>query len=139
MGATAEQITRVIAQMHRIAVIGMKTARAGGPAYYVPAYLQHAGFDIVPVPVYFPTVTEILGVPVHRTLATIVPPADTVLLFRRSEDVAQHLGEILAAAPHTVWMQLGISNDAMADALTRAGIEVVQNRCLKVELTRRGR
>jgi len=139
MSAIAEQITRVIAHMHRIAVIGIKTEQAGGPAYSVPAYLQHAGFDIVPVPVYFPVVTEILGVPVHRTLTTVVPPADTVLLFRRSADVAKHLDEILAAQPRVVWMQLGISNDAMAETLTRAGIEVVQNRCLKVELTRRGR
>lgn len=139
MGVTAGWIAQVIEQMHRIAVIGIKTEQVGGPAYSVPAYLQHAGFDIVPVPVYFPAVTEILGVPVHRTLATIVPPADTVLLFRRSEDVAKHLDEILAASPRVVWMQLGISNDAMSETLARAGIEVVQNRCLKVELARRGR
>ena len=138
MGAS-EWITQVIAHMQRIAVIGVKTEQAGGPAYYVPAYLQRGGFDIVPVPVYFTDVTEILGIPVHRTLATIVPPADTVLLFRRSEDVAKHLDEILAAQPRIVWMQLGISNAAMSATLTQAGIDVVQDRCLKVELARRGR
>ncbi len=139
MATDAEKISQAISQMHRIAVIGIKTERAGGPAYTVPAYLQRTGFDIVPVPVYFPADTEILGIPVHRTLATILPPADTVLLFRRSVVVAEHLDEILAAHPRTVWMQLGISNDAMAETLERAGIDVVQNRCLQVELARRGR
>ena len=130
-------ITRILSSTKRIAVIGIKTAAAGGPAYTVPAYLQQRGFDIVPVPVYYPDVTEILGVPVHRSLATIEPPADLVQLFRRSEDVPLHLDEILAAEPLVVWMQLGIRNDVVAEALARAGIHVIQNRCMQVELHRR--
>ena len=132
-----ETITDILASARRIAVIGMKTAEAGGPAFTTPAYLQRHGFDVVPVPVYFPDATEILGVPVHRTLATIEPPADLVQIFRRSEAVAQHLPEILAAEPTVVWMQLGIRNDAVAETLARAGIRVIQDRCMQVEYAHR--
>ncbi len=133
----ATTITNILLSMRRIAVIGIKTPEAGGPAFIIPAWLQHRGYDIVPVPVYYPDVTEILGVPVHRTLATIQPPADLIQIFRRSEDVPRHLDEILAAKPRVVWMQLGIQHADVAEALARAGIRVVQNHCLQVELTRR--
>lgn len=118
----------------RIAVVGIKTAEVGGPAYDVPAYLQRAGYDIVPVPVYFPDITEILGEPVHRSLATVDPPAELVLLFRRSHDVPKHLDELLAARPRAVWMQLGIRNDAVAEVLAANGIAVVQDHCTKIDL-----
>lgn len=136
---SASQIASVITHMHRIAVIGIKPEAVGGPAYYVPAYAQAAGLEIVPVPVYYPDVTDILGAPVHRSLATVIPPADTVLLFRRSEHVRRHLNEILTAQPNVVWMQSGIRDDAMAEMLARAGIAVVQDQCLKIELEQRGR
>jgi len=133
----AATITRILASMRRIAVIGIKPASAMGPAHSVPKYLQRMGYDIVPVPVYYPDVTEILGLPVHRSLATVQPPADLVQVFRRPTDVPQHLDEILAAKPRVVWMQLGIRNDAAAETWARAGIHVIQNRCLQVELDRR--
>ena len=133
----AATITRILAEMKRIAVIGIKPASASGPAHTVPRYLQRMGYDIVPVPVYYPELTEILGVPVHRSLATVQPPADLVQVFRRPADVLQHVDEILAAQPRVVWMQLGIRNDAAAEAFARAGIHVIQNRCLQVELDRR--
>lgn len=133
----AAGITAILAAMRRIAVIGIKPAEAGGPAATVPRFLQDEGFDIVPVPVYYPDVSEMLGVPVHRSLQTIDPPADLVQLFRRPADVAGHIDEILAAAPRVVWMQSGIRHEAAAEALARAGILVVQDRCLQVERERR--
>ncbi len=136
---SAGAVTAVVAQARRVAVIGIKTPESGGPAYSVPAYMQQAGYDIVPVPVYYPAVTELLGVPVHRRLATISPPADLVVLFRRSQDVPRHLDELLAAKPRTVWMQLGIRHDAVAEQLARAGISVIQDRCFLVEHARRAR
>ncbi len=136
---SASQIASVLTQMHRIAVIGIRPETVGGPAFYVPAYAQAAGLDIVPVPVYYPDVTDILGVPVHRSLTTVIPPADTVLLFRRSAHLQRNLEEILTARPSVVWMQSGIRDDAMAETLSRAGIFVVQDRCLKIELAQRGR
>jgi uncharacterized protein len=132
-------ITEILTAMRRIAVIGIKRDHADGPSYSVPATLQQAGFDVVPVPVYYPDVTEILGRPVHRALATVQPPADLVLLFRRPADVPRHVDEILAAAPRVVWMQSGIRHEAAAEQFARAGIQVVQDRCIGVELRRRGR
>lgn len=132
-----ETISDILAQARRIAVIGIKTAEASGPAFTTPAYLQRHGFDVVPVPVYFPDATEILGVPVHRTLATIDPPADVVQMFRRSEAIAEHVPDILAAEPSVVWMQLGIRDDAVAETLARAGIRVVQDKCMRVEFANR--
>ncbi len=131
--ANASQLAHVLSSVHRIAVIGIKPEQVGGPAYYVPEYLQHAGYDIVPVPVYYPEITEILGVPVQRSLRTVTPPVDMALLFRRSGDVAQHLDELLAAKPRVVWMQQGIQNADVAEALAKAGIDVVQDRCALVE------
>lgn len=132
-------IARVVASIERAAVVGIKPDPPDGPAHFVPEHMQEAGITIVPVPVYFPDLQEVLGEPVHRSLATIDPPADTVVLFRRSADVPQHLDDILAAKPRTVWMQLGIRHAETAEALARAGIDVVQDRCLKVELARVGR
>jgi len=127
-------IRALLERTHRIAVLGIKVAESGQPAYYVPEYAQHAGYEIVPVPVYYPSVTEILGEPVFRTLAAIPGHVDMVNVFRRSRDVAAHVDDILAARPSSVWMQLGIRDDAVAERLARAGIDVVQDRCLMVEL-----
>jgi len=132
-------IARVIGSVSRVAVIGIKTEDAGGPAFFVPEMMQESGFTIIPVPVYHPEATEILGEPVHRSLATIDPPPQMVQLFRRSADVTKHVDEILAAQPKVVWMQLGIRNDPAAERFAKAGITVVQDKCLKVELARLGR
>ena len=94
LAQSATQIASVLTHVQRIAVIGIKPDAVGGPAFYVPAYAQAAGLDIVPVPVYYPDVTFILGAPVHRSLTTVIPPADTVLLFRRSAHLQRHLDEI---------------------------------------------
>lgn len=131
--AHSSQLPAVLSSAHRIAVIGIKPEIVGGPAYYVPEYLQAAGYEVIPVPVYYPDVTEMLGAPVHRSLRTVTPPADLVLLFRRSHDVAQHVEEILAATPRVVWMQQGIQDAEVAETLARAGIDVVQDKCAMIE------
>jgi predicted CoA-binding protein len=126
-------ITELLAQTRRIAVIGIKPeSHASQPAHYVPAYLQRAGFDVIPVPTYYPEVIEILGRPVVRRLAEIDGEIDIVNLFRRPADVAMHVDEILAARPKAVWMQQGIRNDEAAECFAKAGIKVVQDRCLMV-------
>ena len=80
------------------------------PAFYVPDYMKSAGFEIVPVPVYYPDETEILGEKVYRSLTDIPGEIDLVNIFRRSTDVAKHTAEILAKKPKAVWMQSGIYN-----------------------------
>jgi uncharacterized protein len=130
----AQGVRELLANVRTIAVLGIKTeAQAGQAAYYVPRYMADAGYDVIPVPVYYPEVTEILGRPVYRKLADIPGEVDMVNLFRRSQDVAPHLDDILAKKPKSVWMQLGIQDDAVARKLAEAGIKVVQNRCLMVD------
>jgi uncharacterized protein len=127
-------IRALLAETRRIAVLGIKTeAQAGQPAFFVPDYLQRAGFEVLPVPVYYPEVTRILGQPVHRRLAEVPGPLDLVLVFRRPADVPQHLDDILEAAPRAVWMQSGIRHAEAARRLAEAGIRVVQDRCAMVE------
>ena len=123
-----------------IAVLGIKTeGQAGQAAFYVADYLDKAGFDVIPVPVYYPDVTEILGHKVYRKVADIPGDVDMVNVFRRSEDVPPHVDDILAKKPKSVWLQLGIANDTAAEKLARAGIKVVQNRCLMVDHRRLAR
>ena len=129
-----EGIARIVREARRIAVLGMKTeAQRGQPAFYVPEYMARAGYDIVPVPVYYPEVTEILGRPVYRSVSAVPGDIDMVNVFRRSRDLPPHVPDILAAHPRFVWFQLGIVNDEAAEAFARAGIEVVQDACLLVE------
>jgi uncharacterized protein len=132
-------LRRIIEQSHRIAVLGIKTAESGQSAYLVPEALQRSGFEIIPVPVYYPDVTEILGRPVYRTLAAIPGPVDLVDVFRRPKDIPPHLDDIIAKHPKAVWFQQGIRHDEAAERLARAGIDVVQDRCLMVEARRIGR
>jgi uncharacterized protein len=118
----------------RVAVLGIKTEQqASQPAFYVPRYLQNAGLDVIPVPVYYPDVREILGVPVFRRLTDIPGPVDLVNVFRRSGDIEKHVDDILAKNPTAVWFQSGIRNDNAAEQLARRGIKVVQDRCLMVD------
>ena len=132
-------IAEILRSTRRIAVLGIKTEAHGGqPAFYVPEYMQRAGFEIVPVPVYYPDATEILGQPVYRRLADIPGGVDMVNVFRRPSDVPPHVDDILAARPRAVWMQSGIRNEEAAQRLAEAGIRVVQDRCLMVEHRRVG-
>lgn len=130
-------IERLLRETRSIAVLGIKPeTHADQPAHYVPAHMAAAGFEIIPVPVYYPDVTEILGKPVHRTLAEIGRPVDMVNVFRRPTDIPPHIDDILAAKPKSVWMQLGIRNEEAAKRFAEAGIKVVQDRCLMVEEAR---
>ena len=133
-------IRRLLDEVKRIAVLGIKTeAQAEQPAYYVPEYAHGAGYEIIPVPVYYPDATEILGQTVYRRVADVPGPVDMVNVFRRPADIPPHVDDILAKKPKSVWFQLGIRNDAAAERFARAGIDVVQDKCLLVELSRIGK
>lgn len=126
---SVEGIEAILRECRRIAVLGIKAeVQRDRPAFYVPEYLARAGYDVIPVPVYFPDATEILGRPVYRALADVPPPVDLINIFRRSHDIPQHVPDLLAAQPKAVWIQTGIRNDAVAEVLARAGIKVVQDR-----------
>jgi len=126
---TTEQIRELINATKRIAVLGIKTdAQADQPSVYVPQYMQRAGFAIVPVPVYYPEATEILGEKVYRKLTDIPEDIDMVDVFRRPGDIPGHIDDILAKQPKSVWFQSGIRNDQAAEIFAKAGIKVVQDR-----------
>ena len=133
-----EGIRRILGETHRVAVLGIKEGEHR-PAYFVPEYAQRAGLEIVPVPVYYPDATEMLGEKVYRTIASIPGDIDMVNVFRKPADIPAHLDDIISKKPKTVWFQLGIRNDEAAERLAREGIDVVQDRCLLVELRRIGR
>lgn len=130
----AAQIREMLAETRTIAVLGIKTERqAEQPAFYVPSYLDSAGFEVIPVPVYYPQVTHILGHKAYRKLIEIPFEVDLVNIFRRPEDIPAHLEDILTKQPKAVWMQSGIRHTAVAERLAEAGIKVVQDRCLMVD------
>src|ERR1051325_5019116 len=90
--STASEIRELILETKRIAVLGMKTeAQSDQPAFYVPNYLFRAGLEIVPVPVYYPEVTTILGLDVYRKLTEIPGEIDLLDVFRRSHDINGHV------------------------------------------------
>jgi predicted CoA-binding protein len=131
---TQPEIDALLSRTHRVAVLGMKTeAQRGQPAFDVPAYLVAAGLEVVPVPVYYPDVTTILGRPVYRHLTDVPGQLDLVDVFRRPQDIPPHIDDIVAKGPRAIWMQLGIRNDSAAERLLEAGIDVVQDRCLLVD------
>ena len=135
---SSEGIKQLLENTRRIAVLGIKPHPAK-PANYVPAYAKRAGFEIIPVPVYYPELKEILGEPVYRRLVDVPGDIDLVNVFRRPNDIPPHVDDILAKRPRAVWFQMGIRNDAVAELLAHEGINVVQDRCLMVELRRMGR
>jgi predicted CoA-binding protein len=135
---TPQQIRTLLENTRRIAVLGIKPDPRQ-PAYFVPEYAQHAGYEIVPVPVYYKDLTEMHGQKVYRKLTGIPGDIDMVNVFRRPVDIPPHVDDIIAKKPKSVWFQLGIRNDEAAERLARAGIDVVQDRCLLVELQRIGR
>ena len=131
---TEAELRGFVRSLKRVAVLGIKTeAQSDQAAFYVPSYLASAGVEVVPVPVYYPEVTSILGRPVFRTVAAVPGPVDLVDVFRRSADLMPHLDDLLAAQPRAVWLQSGIRHAAFCDALRAAGIDVVQDRCLMVD------
>jgi len=123
----------------RVAVLGIKTEQqAGQPSFDIPDYLKGVGIVVVPVPVYYPEVEQILGQQVYRKVADVPGEIDVVDVFRRPQDIPQHVEDIIAKKPKAVWFQTGIRNDEAAEQLARAGIKVVQDHCLMVEHRRAG-
>src|ERR1051325_3313560 len=89
---SSDGILQVIRETKSIAVLGIKPeSHADQAAHYVPAHMAAAGYDIIPVPVYYPDVTEILGQPVYRKLADVGRPIDMVNVFRRPGDIPPHV------------------------------------------------
>ena len=129
----AAQAQEALLASRRLAILGIKPEdHAAQPAYYVAEYLHQNGYDVIPVPVYYPDCREIFGKPVCRKL-TEVGPVDMIVVFRRPNDIPPHVDDMIAAKPKYVWFQLGIRNEAAAKRLAEAGIGVIQDKCTLVE------
>ena len=126
-------LARILREARSIAVLGAK-GETGQPAFYVPAYLKAHGYRVLPIN---PTRMgeRILGECVVATLADLRHAPDVIEVFRRPQYLHAHAAEIvrLPWMPPVVWFQLGIRDDAAAEMLARAGIRVVQDRCMMPE------
>jgi uncharacterized protein len=127
-------IRDLLAGTRRIAVLGMdKEQNADRAAFYVPSYMMKAGFEVIPVPVKYPGLEQVAGLKAYASVSEIPGDIDLVNVFRRPGDIPKHVDDILAKKPKSVWFQLGIRNDEAAEQFARAGILVVQDRCLMVD------
>ena len=126
-----KRLREILRTARRIAVVGL-SRKPERPSHGVAAYLQSAGYTIIPV---HPAGGLTLGEPVHPDLrsAAAAGPIDVVNIFRRSEYVPALLEALLEVRPVLVWMQQGIRHDGVARELEAAGIDVVMNRCLAVD------
>lgn len=125
------RIAEILRTARRIAVVGL-SRKPDRPSHGVAAYLQHAGYTIIPV---HPAPGVTLGERVYPDLrsARAGGPIDIVNIFRRSEHVPALLDAILEVHPALVWMQVGVRHDEVARNLESAGIAVVMDRCLAVD------
>ena len=128
----AAAIRRILTASRTVAVVGL-SPKPERPSYQVARYLQEAGYRIIPVN---PGCTEVLGEPSFPQLCAVPVQIDIVDIFRRSEEVEAIVHEAVAIGAKLVWMQQGVVNEAAAKIAEAAGLAVVMDRCLKIELER---
>jgi len=131
-----EDIHDLLAGTRTIAMIGASD-RPDRPSYGVMAYLQSRGYRILPVN---PQITgeHVHGEFVWRELSQIGEPIDMVDIFRRPEAAGEAVDQAIAAGARSVWLQIGVVNQAAAARAEAAGLQVVMNRCPKIEIPRLG-
>ncbi len=125
-------LRRILNDNRRIAVVGI-SAEWHRPSYFVGKYLLEHGYTMIPVN---PKYAEVLGrrcYPDLKTAAREAGPIDLVDCFRRSEDIPALADEAIAVGAKVLWMQLGVINDAAARTARAAGLQVVMDRCVKIE------
>ena len=130
--STIAQLRRILKENHTIAIVGL-SADWYRPSYFAAKYMQEHGFKIIPVN---PKYTEILGERCYPDLKSIPEKVDMVDVFRKSADCAPIALEAVAIGAKTLWLQIGVENDAARDTAESAGLEFVQNRCVKIEYAR---
>jgi len=125
-------LRRILSDYKRIAVVGLSPDPAR-PSNNVARYLLDHGFEVIPVN---PKYDEILGLKCYSDLKTIPGPIDIVDLFQRSERIPLFVDDIIAIGAKVMWMQLGVIHQEAATRARDAGLEVVMNRCIKIEHAR---
>jgi predicted CoA-binding protein len=129
-----DYIRGVLRRTRTIAMVGA-SPNWNRPSYFVMKYLQRKGYRVIPVN---PGAVgqEILGEPVVASLADIKEPVDLVDIFRNSDAAGPITDEAIAIGAKTVWMQIGVRNEAAAERANAAGLDVVMDRCPKIEFSR---
>ena len=122
-------LRRILRQVKTIAMVGL-SANWYRPSYFAAKYLQEHGYRVIPVnPVY----EEVLGEKCYPSLKDIPEKIDMVDCFRKSEDIEPIAKEAIEIGAPILWMQLGVTNEKVAAMARAAGLEVVQDRCVKIE------
>lgn len=125
-------LRRILQQNRVIAVVGL-SANWYRPSYFAAKYLQEHGYRIIPVN---PRYEEILGEKCYPTLRDIPEPVDVVQIFQRADQVLPFGEDAIDIGAKVVWMQLGIVNEEAAERARQAGLDVVMDRCMKIEHAR---
>ncbi|MCA3001267.1 MAG: CoA-binding protein [Rhodocyclaceae bacterium] len=125
-------IRRVLKNSRTIAIVGL-SANWWRPSYFAAKYMQEHGYRIIPVnPMY----TELLGEKCYPSLAEVPDKIDIVDCFRKIEEMPALAEQAIAAGARCLWMQLGVANAAAAAIASKAGLDVVADRCVKIEHAR---
>ena len=122
-------LRRILRSSRTIAIVGL-SAEWHRPSFFAAKYLQEHGYRVIPVN---PRYDEVLGERCHASLTTIEVPVDIVDVFRRTEDVMPIAEQAIAIKAKCLWQQIGVKNEAAAALAAAAGLEVVMNRCIKIE------
>lgn len=122
-------IRRILRTMRRVAMVGA-SANETRPSYFVAYYLKRMGYDLIPVN---PRYDNILGLPCYPSLSAISEPPEIVNVFRRPEEVGEIVDEAIAKGAKALWLQFGVINEKEALKAQKAGLEVVMDRCMKIE------
>ena len=130
----ADQRLRILTTYRTIAMVGL-SADPMRPSHFAAIYLQAEGYDVIPVNPRYAGQT-ILGQPVYPSLGEIPRPVEIVDVFRRSSDVPPIADEAIAIGAKVLWLQLGIVHEEAAARARAAGLEVVMDRCAKIEHAR---
>jgi predicted CoA-binding protein len=125
-------LRRILARSRTLAVVGL-SAQWYRPSYFAAKYMQDHGYRIIPVN---PRYDEVLGEKCFPDLRSIPEPVDLVDCFRKAGDIPPLADEAIAIGAKVLWMQLGIVNEAAARRASAAGLDVVMNRCVKIEHAR---
>lgn len=124
---TPDQVKQILLDTKTIAVVGMST-NPDRPSHSVPLYLRNHGYTVIPVN---PNADEIEGMQTYPTLSAIPVPVDTVEIFLPSDQVPPIVDEAIKIGAKVIWMQEGVRNDAAAERAEAAGLQVVQDRCMR--------
>ena len=125
-------LRRILRSARTIAVVGL-SAEWHRPSFFAAKYMQEHGYRVVPVN---PRYTEVLGERCHASLETIKVPVDIVDVFRRTEDVLPIARQAIAIGAKCLWQQIGVKNLEAARLASEAGLDVVMDRCVKIEHAR---